>query len=137
MVIARWVHLAVAWLFVVGVVVQVFLAGLGVFDVNAGFDVHRTWGFTLELIPIVMLLLVGIGRIGWLQAGIAIVLFAMFLLQSLLVNLRSDQPAIAALHPVNGFGILLLGIVAARRAWAERHLGRDATSFGTSTSGRA
>jgi hypothetical protein len=44
----------------------------------------------------------------------------MFILQSILVVLRADLPMVAALHPVNGFAILLLGIVAAREAWAAR-----------------
>ena len=44
----------------------------------------------------------------------------MFILQSVFVALRSDLPMIAALHPVNGFAILLLGILTAREAWMSR-----------------
>ena len=44
----------------------------------------------------------------------------MFILQSVFVALRGDLPMVAALHPVNGFGILLVGILTAREAWLSR-----------------
>jgi len=118
--IARRAHLVVAWLFVAGVVVQVFLAGLGVFDDPRTFITHATWGYMLEGLPILMLVLAAIGRLGRRQVLFAIGLFAMFLLQSVFVVLRVDLPMVAALHPVNGFAILFVGIVAAREAWAAR-----------------
>jgi hypothetical protein len=36
------------------------------------------------------------------------------------VVLRADAPQVAALHPVNGFAILIVGIVATRLSWAAR-----------------
>ncbi len=120
MFLARRAHLFVAVLFVAGVVVQVFLAGLGVFDRPERFATHRDFGFMLELLPILMVILAVIGRSARRQIVYAVSLFAMFLLQSILVELRGDYPAVAALHPVNGFAILLLGIVAARGAWSTR-----------------
>lgn len=121
MTIARRAHLVVAWLLVAGVVVQVFLAGLGVFDDPGTFITHANWGYMLEGLPIVMLVLAAIGRLGRRQVLFAIGMFAMFLLQSVFVVLRVDMPMVAALHPVNGFGILLVAIVAAREAWAARN----------------
>jgi hypothetical protein len=120
MTIARRAHLVVAWLFVAGVVVQVFLAGLGVFDDPSTFITHASWGYMLEILPILMLVLALIGRLGRRQVLFAIGLFGMFILQSVFVALRVDQPMVAALHPVNGFAILLVGIVAARESWAAR-----------------
>ena len=121
MAIIRRAHLVVASLFVAGVVVQVFLAGLGVFDDPARFATHRDWGYMLELLPIVMLVLALVGRLGRRQIAFAIALFAMFILQSILVAVRVDLPMVAALHPVNGFAILLVGIEAAREAWIARN----------------
>ncbi len=115
MAIIRRAHLIVASLFVAGVVVQVFLAGLGVFDDAASFATHRDWGYTLEILPVVMLVLAVAGRLGRRQVAFAIALFAMFILQSILVAVRVDLPMVAALHPVNGFAILLVGIEAAER----------------------
>ena len=121
--ILRRIHLALAWAFVAGVVVQVFLAGLGVFDSPERFEVHRTWGYTLELFPILLLVLAAVGRLGRRQLIYPAALFGMFILQSVFVALRTDMPMVAALHPVNGFGILLVGVAMAREAW----LTRDAT----------
>jgi hypothetical protein len=118
--IARWAHLAVAWLLVAGLVVQVFLAGLGVFRRSASFDAHRDFGFLLELLPIVLLILGLIARHGRRPAFLAAGIFGLFLLQSIFVGLRADAPEVAALHPVNGFLITLLAIVLARDAWIAR-----------------
>ena len=96
--IARTIHLVVAWLVVAGLVVQVWLAGRGVFDTSAGFAPHRDLGYTLGLTPLVLLVI----------------------LQSVLVLQRDSNPSIAALHPVNGFLILFLAIVLALDSWRVR-----------------
>jgi hypothetical protein len=116
----RGVHLIAAWAFVAGVVVQVFLAGLAVFDDASAFALHANWGFTLEILPIILLVLAAVGRLGRRQVIYAAALFGMFMLQSIFVAVRGDLPMIAALHPVNGFAILLVGIAMAREAWAAR-----------------
>lgn len=109
-------HQIVAWLFVAGVIVQVFLAGLGVFDDPATFQIHATWGFTLEILPLALLVLAIGGRLGRRPVIYAVGLFGMFMLQSVFIGLRADLPAVAALHPVNGFAILLVGVAMAREA---------------------
>ena len=118
-------HLIVAWALVAGVVVQVFLAGLGVFESARRFDVHVTLGYTLEILPLLLLGLAAAGRLGRRQMLYAAGLFGMFLLQSLFVGLRADLPWVAALHPVNGFAILLVSIAAARESWAARDVGES------------
>jgi Family of unknown function (DUF6220) len=119
--LVRRIHLVVAIAFVAGVVIQVFLAGLGVFDDPATFETHASWGYLLEILPLVMLVLAAVGRLGRRQLIYAAALFGMFILQSVFVAVRGDLPMVAALHPVNGFAILLVGIVAAREAWLERN----------------
>ena len=118
--LARRAHLVLSFLFVGGVVVQVFLAGLGVFDSPASFRTHANWGYLLEIIPLILLALAVVGRLGGRQILYAAALFGMFILQSVFVALRGDLPMVAALHPVNGFGILLVGILTAREAWLSR-----------------
>jgi hypothetical protein len=124
---SRRAHLIVAWALVAGVVVQVFLAGLGVFESATRFDVHVTWGYTLEILPLLLLGLAAAGRLGRRQMLYAAGLFGMFLLQSLFVGLRADMPWVAALHPVNGFAILLVSVAAARESWAAREF-REGTA---------
>src|SRR5436190_18678314 len=118
--VARSAHLVVAWLLVAGLVVQIFLVGLGVFRDAASFETHRNFGYTLELLPLVLLVLGLIAGLGRRAALLAAAIFGLFVLQSVFVGLRSDAPEVAALHPVNGFLITILAIVLARDAWLGR-----------------
>jgi hypothetical protein len=122
-----------AWAFVAGLVVQVFLAGLGVFDNPERFRTHAGWGYTLGLVPLLLLATAAIGRLGRRQVLYALALFGMFILQSILVALRTDMPTVAALHPVNGFAILLVAILTAREAWAARDVTADAATVTAAT----
>jgi len=115
--IARPVHLGVAWLYVIGLFVQVFLAGMGVFSGATAFATHRDFGYLLTLLPAVLLVTALVGRYGRWHAIAAAVMFGQFILQSVLVLQRDSVPAIAALHPVNGFLILLIAVWVARDAW--------------------
>ena len=118
--VARTVHLVVAWLLVAGLVVQVFLAGLGVFRGPASFATHRDWGYLLELLPLVLLVTGLLGGLGRRAAILAAVILGLFILQSVFIGLRDTAPEVAALHPVNGFLITVLAIVLARDAWLAR-----------------
>jgi hypothetical protein len=117
--IARPIHLFVAWLLVVGLVVQVFLAGMGVFDSLTMFTTHRDFGYTLTLLPVVLIVTSLVGGFGRMEATAAAVMLGQFILQSVLVLQRDSVPAIAALHPVNGFIILLIAVWLARDAWRQ------------------
>ena len=123
---ARVVHLVLSVLFIAGLVVQVFLAGMGVFDGPERFETHRTWGYTLELFPVLLLIAGLVGRMGRRLALLAVAEFGLFILQSVLIAFRDRTPAIAALHPVNGFLILLIAIVIARESWLARGAARGA-----------
>ena len=131
MVWIRRAHLVLAFGFVAGVVLQVFLAGRGVFESTLLFKDHVGWGYLLGMLAIVLLVLAAIGRLGRRQVLYALVLWIMFAFQSILVVLRSDYPTIAALHPVNGFGILLVSILMARDAWVARNVTQPAETPAT------
>ena len=106
-----------ASLLAVGLVVQVFLAGLGVFDDPTFFLTHRDTGYTLGLLALVVLVLAVIAHAGRAQVGRVALVFLLFIVQSALVGVRASAPAVAALHPLNGFLILVLSLVIARDAW--------------------
>ena len=106
--------------FVVCAVVQVFLAGLGVFDDPGSFITHREFGYTFGWLTLAVLVLALVSRAPRRITGLCVLLLVLFALQSVLVALRTDLPAIAALHPLNGFAILGLGVVITRAAWAVR-----------------
>ncbi|MEO7294545.1 MAG: DUF6220 domain-containing protein [Candidatus Limnocylindria bacterium] len=124
--ISRTIHLVAAWLLVIGLAWQVFLAGLGVFAGASNFATHRDTGYLLQVLPFVMLITAALGRLGRRQIITAGVIFLLFFVQSILLLFRDGSPAVAALHPVNGFVIVYLAIDAARRAWEQRRAGATA-----------
>ena len=129
---ARAAYVWVAWLFVACCLVQVFLAGLAVFESPARFADHRNFGYLFGLLTIVLIVLAAVGRLGRGVIGLSVLLLVQFAMQSVFVVLRESAPALAALHPVNGFLIVLVAIVAARAASARRH--EPATASGPAPS---
>ena len=117
---ARAAHPIVAAAFVACVVVQVFLAGLGVFDDPKAFVTHREFGHLFGWLTLVVLVLALAGRMPRRVTGLSVLLLVLFALQSLLVAVRVDLPAVAALHPLNGFAILGVGVMTARASWPLR-----------------
>jgi Na+/glutamate symporter len=111
-----------AGLFVACAVIQVFLAGLGVFDDPRAFITHREFGYVFGWLTLLVLVFALAGRAPRRITGLAVLLLVMFAMQSVFVALRTDLPAIAALHPLNGFAILGVGVVITREAWAARRV---------------
>jgi mercuric ion transport protein len=120
----------VAAIFVACGLVQVFLAGLGVFDDPASFVTHREFGYLLGWFTLAMLVLALLGRQRRLIVGLTILVLVQFTFQSVFVALRTTYPAVAALHPVNGFLLLVVGIAIARLSWVARHEAADARAVG-------
>jgi len=96
-----------------GLLLQVFFAGMGAF--GADWSYHVTFVHFLEPLPLLMVPVAFVGRLPWalrlLPVGIVVLIGAQYALA------HSVVPA-AALHPVNGFLILLTSLFIARRAWA-------------------
>ena len=115
----------VAGAFVACLLLQVFLAGLGVFDDPRSFITHRDFCYLLGWFTLVMLVLALLGRQRRLIVGLSALTLVQFTLQSVFVALRADYPSLAALHPVNGFLIILVTVLIARLSWAAR---REAAS---------
>jgi mercuric ion transport protein len=101
--VAQGIHLVAIWLFAACCVVQVFLAGLGVFVSPDRFALHRDFGYKFSLLLLVVIVAAIVGRLGRRQIGYAVGLMVLFTLQSVFVAVRASAPEIAALHPVNGF----------------------------------
>lgn len=122
--------LAVAALFVSCVVVQFFLAGLGVFERYEHFLTHRDFGYLFGWLALVMLVLAIVGRLPRRQLLLVVAIIVAFAFQSVFIALRADAPALAALHPLNGVLILLLGIEVTRYAWVTRRAARSRIDAG-------
>ena len=116
----RHAHTGYHWLllaFLLAGCAQIFLAGLGVFSFGdhdtaggtSAFDAHRTLGFTLAGVAIVIFILALIARVGAAPVVLSAVLIVQTaLLQSLLVGLADNAALYGGLHALDG--ILLLGI---------------------------
>jgi uncharacterized protein DUF6220 len=110
----------VAWIFAACILVQVFLAGMGVFDGPERFEAHRNFGYTFGWLTLVMVVIAAVGRLGRVLIGLSLLALVQFFLQSIFILFRESQPAIAALHPVNGVLLLVVAIAIGRIAWAGR-----------------
>jgi Family of unknown function (DUF6220) len=110
----RGVQRVLAQVFLAGIAVQFFLAGLGVFRAkpkghdklfeSSAFDAHRVVGDAMMLIALVILIVALVSRE---QVRISVLLFVLMAVQFLLAGAGS-VPALAALHPVNG--LVLIGV---------------------------
>ena len=118
----------VAWLFAACIVVQVFLAGMGVFDGPERFETHRNFGYLFGWLTLVMVIIAAVGRLGRRLIGLSVLALVQFFLQSVFILFREDQPAIAALHPVNGVLLLVVAIAIGRMALAGRRAAAAATA---------
>jgi hypothetical protein len=110
---ARYAYAILAWGFVVGVVLQVFFIGLALFSDPSSVENHRTLGWILHLVPIVILAAAALSRAGrrhWQWAlAMAVVVFIVPILATM-----SD--VLGALHPVGALITFWLAIVVARNS---------------------
>ena len=108
---ARLGFALLAWLFVALAIFQVFLAGAALRVLGGGaddFSTHQAMGFVIIIIALIQLVLSFAARLGWRMIGASAVLLVLMILQSALVHLNA--PNLAALHPLNGFLVGVLGL---------------------------
>jgi len=119
--------------FVLGVLFQVYLAGVGVFGINArkvanasSLNPHRAWGSVLMLLAIILLIL---ALAAW--QSVAIVLSTLLL--AVLVTVAQVGLAAAGdsnkwlggAHALDGMIILLLSLWLAIAAWRRRSRNKE------------
>jgi hypothetical protein len=115
--IVRLAHVAAAWLFAAGVLLQGYLAGaaMGQLGGTGDFSVHLTVGYTLGILALAVPILAIVGRFPRGQVGWSALLLVLYIVQTSLPFARADSPAIAALHPVNAMILLVLAALVAVR----------------------
>jgi hypothetical protein len=117
--IFRIVYLVLAWLFVVGVLMQVFLAGMVVVAGQMDWDGHVGLGHTLGGPLLLMLLSAYLGRLPARMKWLNWLLFAVYVVQAdVIIFMRGSAPLIAAFHPVLALVDFALGVTLALRAWS-------------------
>jgi hypothetical protein len=114
----RYVYLGAAWLFLVGVVCQVYLAGMTVVARKINWDNHIGLGHIIGGPLILMLLSAYLGQLSGSMKRLTWVLFGVYVLQAdVLIFLRVQVPLLSAFHPVLALVDFALGLTLARRAW--------------------
>jgi hypothetical protein len=120
------VHRVLLSVFTLGVIVQFFLAGLGVFRVQDGasskhFDhvwgPHRTLGNVLFIVGLLVLVAAIVARLGRTLVLLSLVLPLLVFVQSILAN--NGPSWVRAFHPVVAVLILALAGSFTGRLWRE------------------
>ncbi|MGD8751780.1 MAG: DUF6220 domain-containing protein [Anaerolineales bacterium] len=117
--IFRMVYLIVSWLFVGGVLAQVFLAGMVVVARQMGWDGHISLGHVLGLPILLMILSAYLGRIPTAMKWLTWSLFGVYVLQAdVIIFMRDSLPLVSAFHPVLALVDFALGLTLALQAWS-------------------
>lgn len=114
--ITRWVYLALSWVFVAGILTQVFFAGMGIFAGRSNWETHGGLGHLLGLFPLLMVILVFVGGYPRRTKGMTILLFLVYLFMADFVIFIRQPPQVAALHPVLALILFATAIAVARNA---------------------
>lgn len=122
---ARYGVVALSWLFAAGVVGQVFLAGLSLFDSALRWDDHRAFGSVIGIVPILLLVCAVVGRLPLRLIGGAALLFWLYGLQFAFAHAANGY--VAALHPVNAIALFSLAVMLGRGARRSLAGGASAT----------
>ncbi|MEO8510497.1 MAG: DUF6220 domain-containing protein [Chloroflexota bacterium] len=110
---ARYAFVGLAWLFLVGIVVQVFFIGLALFAGSENLESHVTLGWILHMIPIVILIAAALARPGRRTVLLAAALAVTVFIVPILATLRDSSDVIAALHPVGALLAFYLAVLVA------------------------
>ena len=120
-------HRVLLSVFTLGVIVQFFLAGLGVFRVQDGassshFDhvwgPHRTLGNVLFIVGLLVLVAAIVARLGRMRVLLSLALPLLVFVQSILAN--NGPSWVRAFHPVVAVIILALAGQFTGRLWREQ-----------------
>ena len=114
--IVRWGRIGLivsAWLYVACITVQVFLAGLSVFDDATRWADHKSFGQMIGTLPILLVIFALIGRVPVLTIALSVAVFFLYGLQYAFAN--ADSGSVAALHAVNALVMFWLTMLIAQQ----------------------
>ena len=115
---SRIAYLGASSLFLIGVAIQVFLAGMVVVALQMGWSNHRDLGHTLALPLLVMLITVYLGRLPRDTKLLTWLLFAVYVIQAdVIIFLRASLPVVSAFHPVLALVDFALAVFLVYQAW--------------------
>ena len=127
---AAWVYRILITLFSAGVVVEFFLAGLGVFRAMPGeeepvshptfhaqFDAHAALGWSLAGISLLLLIAILVAWTGRRSIGATFGLAVLAFVQPSLASAGEGAPVVGAFHGINAVAILGLSWFLTAGAW--------------------
>ena len=127
---ARYVYAALAYAFVVGILLQVYFIGLALFNNPKTAELHTNFGWLLHLGPLPILVAAALARAGRTQVMQGAALAVLFFFVPILAAIRADAPFTAAFHPVGavlGFGLALVVARGATRLFRSSDEGQPTT----------
>jgi hypothetical protein len=114
--IVRWSRIGLigaSWLYAACIAVQVFLAGLSIFDAASHWSDHTSFGQSIGIVPVLMLLLALVGRTSVVSIILSAAVFLLYGLQYAFAN--TDNGSVAALHAVNALLMFWLTTIIAQQ----------------------
>ncbi|MBD0378687.1 DUF6220 domain-containing protein [Paenibacillus sedimenti] len=115
---ARLVFKAIAWIFAICILIQVFLAGLALFWNSAQWASHAGFSRLLIIVPILMLVVTFVARLPLSLRLRSAGLIGIIILIVVSAKLPSGIGYLSALHPVLAFMLLGATISIARKTQA-------------------
>lgn len=91
----RWAYFIFSWVLVICIIIQVFLAGMALFDNPVAWGWHRTFVHMFQYISILLFILGILGKLSWKMIWGSLGLFALFNIQY-----YTAHGIAGALHPV-------------------------------------
>ncbi|HYI22799.1 MAG TPA: DUF6220 domain-containing protein [Candidatus Limnocylindrales bacterium] len=122
---ARLAYLVLSAAFLVGMVAQVFLAGMFNFGESSYRSLHQVMGYSLHFVPVLILVAAWFSRAGKRHWQWAAALAVVTLIFPLLPAISGGNAIISALHPVGAFVAFGLAAFVARNAWQAYQLGTE------------
>lgn len=117
--ILRIIYLIASSLFLAGVALQVFLAGMVVVALQMGWGNHRDLGHTLGLPLLVMLVTAYLGRLPRKTIWLTWLLLGVYILQAdVIIFMRASMPFVSAFHPVLALVDFGLAAYLVYQAWS-------------------
>jgi hypothetical protein len=115
--LSQTIYRIAAWLFVAGVALQLFFAGMVVVALRWPWANHAALGHFLAAPLLVMLVTMYVGKLPGRMKRLTWLLFGVYVLQAdVLIFLRVSAPILAAFHPVMALIDFALGLLLARQA---------------------
>jgi hypothetical protein len=110
-----WAVFALAGIFAVGSIIQLFLAGLSTFDSGLHWNDHVFLGRIVSLFALLLPVVAIIARLSRRFIVLSAIAAVLYIVQVMLTYI--DIGVLAALHAINALPLIIIPALVAVRAW--------------------